>query len=197
MTPRPGSSLKDRFWKRVEFHGKTDCWPWCGYRDKAGYSRIQYGDRTHLAHRVAWLFTNGPIPVGLCVLHHCDFPSCCNPAHLFLGTQTDNMADRDKKGRQASGQRNGSYTHSEKRPRGNRNGSRLHPERLARGESHGISKLADEQVSEIRHIFVRSSRAFGAATLGRKYGVSHKTILAIITGRTWRHLLEETSVARN
>jgi hypothetical protein len=51
------------------------------------------------SHRAAWKLTHGPIPDGLQVLHRCDNPPCCNPAHLFLGTQQDNIADMHKKGR--------------------------------------------------------------------------------------------------
>ncbi len=58
-----------------------------------------------MAHRAAWEYTRGPVPAGLFVLHRCDNPPCCNPAHLFLGTQADNMADMQAKGRQAKGER--------------------------------------------------------------------------------------------
>jgi hypothetical protein len=51
------------------------------------------------AHRVAWTLANGPIPAGMHVLHTCDNPPCCNPGHLWLGTQADNMADMARKGR--------------------------------------------------------------------------------------------------
>jgi hypothetical protein len=43
--------------------------------------------------------SNGAIPEGLHVLHRCDEPRCCNPEHLFLGTQAENMADMHRKGR--------------------------------------------------------------------------------------------------
>lgn len=54
------------------------------------------------AHRAAWTFANGVVPAGLEVLHRCDQPRCCNPDHLFLGTQLDNMRDMVSKGRKNS-----------------------------------------------------------------------------------------------
>lgn len=64
-----------------------------------GYGHIYVNGRPALTHRLAWILANGPIPDGLHVLHHCDNPPCCNLAHLFLGTDADNAADRDAKGR--------------------------------------------------------------------------------------------------
>lgn len=52
-----------------------------------------------MAHRVAWGIASGAPPGTLHVLHHCDNPSCCNAAHLFLGTNLDNIRDRVSKKR--------------------------------------------------------------------------------------------------
>jgi hypothetical protein len=90
-------AFEDRFWSRVD---KTDgCWLWTGWTSRFGYGRIKRDNRECLTHRVSWELTNGPIPDGMCVLHRCDVPACVRPDHLFLGTKTDNAADRTAKGR--------------------------------------------------------------------------------------------------
>lgn len=91
------TAIADRFWSKVQ---KTDgCWEWQGGRFNFGYGRAWDGERQVLAHRLAFALTSGAIPDGLHVLHKCDVPLCVNPAHLFLGTHADNMADKCAKGR--------------------------------------------------------------------------------------------------
>lgn len=99
----PECTFEARFWPNIDKRGPDECWPWIGRRDARGYGRIaENGPRTY-AHRVAWTLTNGPIPEGMHILHKCDFPACCNTAHMVLGTQTDNNHDRHAKGRTARG----------------------------------------------------------------------------------------------
>lgn len=85
--------------------GKPDaCWPWTGPIHHNGYGVITDDNlRQVQAHRVAYEHARGPIPKGLNVCHTCDNRPCCNPAHLFVGSDGDNMRDRDQKGRQAKG----------------------------------------------------------------------------------------------
>lgn len=96
-----------RFWAKVRRADADACWLWVASAFKGGYGQFTAmsagGDsrkQVHLyAHRVAWIVTHGDIPQGMCVLHRCDTPKCCNPDHLFLGTQDDNMKDAARKGR--------------------------------------------------------------------------------------------------
>lgn len=90
-----------RFWDYVDRSGGPDaCWPWLRARSRRvrGYGRFTQDGVGRDAHREAWERTHGPVPAGLFVLHTCDVPHCCNPAHLYLGTQTDNMRDRKARG---------------------------------------------------------------------------------------------------
>jgi hypothetical protein len=79
--------------------GTDACWMWPGATDIKGYGRIRAAGRMILAHRLSWTLQNGEIPVGMLVCHSCDVPGCVNPAHLFLGTNEDNIVDRMRKGR--------------------------------------------------------------------------------------------------
>jgi len=93
--------LEVRFWRHVTPGSPEECWLWAGARFPTGYGAINEGGRGKIlyAHRLMWTFTSGPIPDGYFVCHRCDTPPCCNPAHLFLGTHLENMADMVAKGR--------------------------------------------------------------------------------------------------
>jgi len=114
---------KARFWDKVSVR-KDECWLWQASVLSNGYGRFKFREKTVLAHRFSWCLKFGSIPDGKFVLHKCDIRRCVNPAHLFIGTNQDNMTDRDNKGR----------CH--------------HPT----GETHPGSKLKEFEVLEIRRM---------------------------------------------
>src|SRR5690348_6874526 len=98
MAP-PRKPLEERLWDHVEIGTPDECWLWQG-ETNGTYGRVRnHRGPSWSSHRLAWRLTFGAIPEGLCVLHKCDVPLCCNPAHLFLGTLLDNNRDMFAKGR--------------------------------------------------------------------------------------------------
>lgn len=103
----------ERFWSKIDKMVPSrrpdlgPCWEWTAYRGPMGYGELGRKNprRTEDAHRVSWELTTGSGAGALCVLHRCDNPPCCNPAHLFLGTRTANAADKVAKGRHRWGSR--------------------------------------------------------------------------------------------
>lgn len=97
-------TAEQRFWRKV---AKGDgCWLWTGSLDGKGYGRFRLGPgKLVIASRFAYETENGPIGStgkdyhGTCVLHSCDTPACVRPSHLRIGTQAENMMERDAKGR--------------------------------------------------------------------------------------------------
>jgi len=181
-----------RFWSKVDKSGGPDaCWPWMAGKLKAGYGKFKAYGRTLTSHRVSHSISKGYIPKdgsyhGICVCHKCDVKLCCNPSHLFLGTQADNVKDREDKGRTASGDKSGSRTHPESLARGDANGARKHPERMPRGEAHRNSKLTAEQVVKIRALYATGGVL--KVRLAEQFGVSKVLIGFIINRKAWKHI---------
>lgn len=156
----------DRFWSKVDkersstFYNGTRCWEWTGSLTHNGYGRFSL---THLkgcrAHRFAWEITFGEFRNNLFVLHHCDNPQCCNPSHLFLGTQQVNMEDKGAKGRTAA------------------------------GEKQGSRKLTDEQVAEIRRRYgFWGKGGETSSALAKEFGINQAQISSIVGGKAWKHI---------
>ena len=151
------------------------CLEWQGSK-MCGYGQLScraVSKQPLLAHRVAWELATGSAPT-LHVLHHCDNPACVRFEHLFLGTQSDNNADRVKKGRTAAGDKNGARTVPQRNPFIANRGSGLF------GEAHPQTKISDADVAVIRQLYTGK---YGDLTrLGRRYGISSTQVLRIVTG---------------
>lgn len=118
------------------------------------------GGRQVLAHRFSYEINVGPISNGLHVLHKCDNPRCVNPAHLFLGTNGDNIRDRMAKGRAGS--------------KPNLRGSRNHQ-----------ARLSDDQVRELRKVKLTGGNI---AAKAREFRVSVATAHRAANRVTWSHV---------
>jgi hypothetical protein len=102
--------ISENFFAHCDLSAGPDaCWPYLRAKNKKGYGQVWVDGKCEEAHRFAYTQSRGAIPDGLCVLHKCDFPSCCNPKHLWIGTKFDNNRDREEKGRgnQPHGEVNG------------------------------------------------------------------------------------------
>jgi hypothetical protein len=169
--------VRDRFWKKVDRSGGPDaCYWWTASKQTDGYGQFGIEGGNYRAPRIAWVIDNGrDIPDGKFVCHRCDNPACVNPNHLWLGTHTANMRDKSEKGRcGATG------------ARGDRNGSRTKPESRPRGEASKRAILTEDQVRKIR-----AEYALGGVTqqsLADQYGVSQLTISRIIRRKIWSHV---------
>jgi hypothetical protein len=151
-----------RFWEKVSTisNGPDGCWEWKACRAKNGYGHFRLRGSPRPAHRVAWELANGPIPEDMMVLHECDNPPCCNPKHLRLGDNKDNMKDMVSRGRSPR-----SY-----------------------GSKNPNSKLREEQALEIRRRYLAGG--ITQQSLATEYGVDQGTISLIALGRIWAEAIQ-------
>jgi len=157
------------FWDYVDSSGGPDaCWPWLRGHRSSGYGAVNLRTgrgvplRGFAASRVAWALANDRDPCSMDrtehVLHRCDNPPCCNPAHLYLGTHSENMADMVAKGRQG---------------------------RRQRGEERPAHKLTEADVLAARAAYRAGD---STPVLAARYGVGQAAMYNAITGKTWAFL---------
>lgn len=151
---------RERFFAKVDRNGPVPahrpelgpCHVWTASRKRFGHGSFWLRGKLEIASRVAFFFTHGRWPEpNAC--HHCDNPACVNVAHLFEGTQPENIADMVSK----------------------RRGVNL------LGESHGMAKLTDQQVADIRANYALCR--VKQSELAQRYGVSQSYVSAIVRGQ--------------
>jgi hypothetical protein len=140
---------------KVEFDPNSGCWLWSGSTVRRGYGALTIDRRCIQTHRLSYALNIGS-PGSAWVLHRCDTPACCNPAHLFLGDAKSNVADRVAKGRSAGGSRH--------------------------GERHWKARLSRDEVAQIRAIGARQSRRETAA----QFGITSDYVGEILRGAKWK-----------
>lgn len=90
--PKRILSIEDRFWSKVNIGSSDECWLWQKHVINSGYGLYSISHEVHiLAHRMAWMITNGEIPSGYEVSHKCANRLCVNPEHLYLSSHAQNL----------------------------------------------------------------------------------------------------------
>lgn len=135
---------------------KSGCWLWTGRCYPGGYGEFKGGTHRY-AHRFSYELHKGPIPKGMHVCHTCDVRRCVNPAHLFLGTHAENMADMVAKGRQSRKGMSGA-----KNPR-------------AAVTRHAVAAIRSEY----------AMGQLSQKALAEKYGLSRTQVGRIVRGEHW------------
>jgi hypothetical protein len=132
-----------------------------------GYGIVGLGIRgssNDRAHRIVYRHHYGEIPAGKFVCHTCDVPSCCNPHHLFVGSNQDNVDDMIRKKRNSRPPRN--------------------PHVI--GEVHPFSKFTDVMVADLRAVYQKGGVSM--LSLAKKHGVANSTMQRILQGKRYKHV---------
>ncbi len=136
LTERQAARFLDMIDKRLPH----ECWEWTGWCNSQGYGLVSIFNSNFMAHRLAYAVEHGPLSSHSLVCHSCDNPTCCNPAHLWLGTHADNAQDSARKGRR---------THLV-------------------GDTSPRHTLTEKQVKEIKHSLIQPYTGIGKTLAKRK-----------------------------
>lgn len=150
--------LGEKFWSRVR--KGIGCWIWGGSKNSMGYGlfHIRRGYSVY-AHRAVWAMARGPIPTGMCVLHKCDNPPCVRLSHLWIGSQSENVQDMHKKGRNTI--------------------------RGLKGEMHPSAKMTGDDVRKVRGM---RGLGFSLKDIARQFSISTTQAHDIARGKSWGHI---------
>lgn len=173
--PKPAA---ERFWRLVDRRGPDECWPWLGHRHRGGHGQFNVGDDQRVyAHRFSFELHHGrPVTDGLFVLHKaktCHTPACCNPAHLYEGTDVENTRDKYLDDTVPVGDRHWRSAGVKGKP---------DPIRPATHRGH-VAKLSEADIPVIRALVQWSG--FTHQEVADEYGVSRKNIGYIVARKTW------------
>ncbi len=212
-----GESLLDIIEDNYIPEPNSGCWLWLGWLDPDGYGRFRFRGHGIRAHRVSYEIFKEPIQGDLLVCHQCDVPCCINPEHLFLGTQKENIVDRDKKKRMACGERQGASILTEEAVRQIASSTES---QLVLATRYGVATSTigsiqcgnnwkhltlidwvrqppptgihngNSRLSESDVITIRHRITQGIShrDIANEFGVCPSTISGINTGRIWSHL---------
>ena len=160
------SPIKEKLLLNRTIDRKTGCWNFI--RNKASiYPCVEFKGHHRVVHRVsAHLWKSFDLNSKLLVCHHCDNPRCFNPAHLWIGTQRENIGDCIQKGRRASHCSPG--------------GKNIY----AQGENHPSCKLTKRDVKKIRRLYNHIS----SRKIAKMFNISYHSAWAIATKKYWKHV---------
>lgn len=148
-------TLEERFWIKVDFGNKDQCWNWKAAKFD-GYGKFNLNGKSVAAHRVAYKISFNTDPGEFLVMHTCDNRGCCNPSHLVLGTNADNTADKVKKGRN------------------------FVPD--VRGENNGNALLTSEKVLRIRELHVSGLKI---KEISKVMDEPYSRVYDVVAGNRW------------
>lgn len=150
----------NRFWSCVDIRGEDECWPW-KHGLEGAYGRCMFRGNHYLSHRIAFLIKNGYFP-KFSACHTCDFGQCCNPKHIYDGTQQSNWDDMKARNRRTP----------------------------VVGSRMSNARLSDEIVKAIKVLHLEQPN-LAQRQIAYKFGVSPAAVNNVLRGISWKHVVVE------